>query len=271
MNLIFQENHQRIFGSFPLRGDAAIAATSLALEVGYRHIDTANVYGNEAEVGTALASSGIPRDELVITTKVAPDNYANFMPTVHASLEKLQLDAVDILLLHWPPFDGSDIVPSLRLLEQAHSDGLAKHIGISNYTVALMRKAKETVSVDLVCNQVEFHPLLDQRTLLNATSEVGIPLTAYCSVARGKVFEQDLFGEIGATYGKTAGQVVLRWILQQGVAPITMSTKEVNLRANYDIMDFALSCVDMQRIYALTTLNHRVVDRKIVAGCPDWD
>lgn len=245
-----------------------------ALEVGYRHIDTAQAYGNEEAVGAAVAASGLARADILLTTKVPPDNFSEeaFLPSVRASLDKLQVDATDILLVHWPPFDGSDIVPSLRLLEQAHAEGLAKHIGISNYTAAMMRTAKETVSVDIVCNQVEFHPLLDQRILLGAAKETGIPLTAYCSVARGKVFEHELFREIAATHGKQAVQVILRWIYQQDVAPITMSSKRANMEANYAIVDFELSEEEMQRIYALTeTINYRVVNRDIVAGCPDWD
>lgn len=274
MNIIFQKNHQRVFGTFPLKGDELKEALRLALGVGYRHIDTAQMYGNEAEVGEALAESGVSRDELVVTTKVPPGNFneESFIPSVKESLRKLQLDVVDILLVHWPPLDGSDIVTSLQLLEESHRQGLAKHIGISNYTKAMMHKAKETVSVDLVCNQVEFHPLLDQSILLSTAAETGIPLTAYCSVARGEVFKHGLFKEIAEANGVTAGQVVLRWILQQGVAPITMSTKAANIRANYDIMDFTLSDSDMGRITDLAKATRkRIVTNELVPGAPEWD
>lgn len=274
MNPIFQPEFKRVFGTFPLQGDELKNALASALQVGYRHIDTAQWYGNETEVGEVIAASGIPRDELMITTKVLPDNFSadKFVPSAKESLEKLQLDQVDLLLLHWPPLDGSDIEPSLKLLEQCHAEGLASHIGISNYTAAMMRRAKEIVGVKLLCNQVEFQPLLDQSVLMAAAAATGIPLTAYCSVARGEVFKHALFADIGQAVGKSAGQVVLRWILQHDVAPITMSTKEANQRANFDIYDFELSAEQMAQIDALAAAtNYRVVTAELVPGAPDWD
>ncbi len=127
------------------------------------------------------------------------------------------------------------------------------------------------MDVPLATNQVEFHPLLNQETLLAATAETGITLSAYCSVARGKVFDYPDFAEIGKQYGKSAAQVVLRWIVQLGVAAITMSTKRANMLANYEIMDFTLSSPDMARISALTAAGYRIVDKTIVPGAPDWD
>lgn len=273
MNVLFQGNHQRIYGTWPLRGKTAIASLATALQVGYRHVDTAQMYRNEAEVGEALANSGVPREELCVTTKVTPGNFGEdlFLPSVVASLEKLRLDAVDLLLLHWPPLDGSDIIPSLKLLVRAHEQGLARNIGVSNYTAAMMRQAAAAIDVPLATNQVEFHPLLNQDILLGAAAATGIPLSAYCSVARGEVFRHPEFAAIGAGYGKAAGQVVLRWILQKGVAVLTMSTKPTNIKANYEIMDFSLSSVDMARIDALTQTGFRVVTKDIMPGAPDWD
>lgn len=272
MNPYFQPGRERAFGTWPLKGAELTTALETALEVGYRAIDTAQLYGNEAEVGAVLHACGLPRDQLCITTKVAPDNLAEdrFLPSVQASLQALQLAQVDVLLIHWPPADG-DIVPVLRRLQQAARQGLARHIGISNFTAAMMRTARAVVDEPLVINQVEFHPLLDQRILLAAAAETGIPLSAYCALARGEVFKHPLLAEIGQGYGKTAGQVTLRWILQKGVPVTAMSTRRANLQANFDVMDFTLSSVDMARIDALNAVGHRVVNKSRVPWAPVFD
>nr|WP_254437016.1 aldo/keto reductase [Ruegeria arenilitoris] len=255
-----------------MTGDELRDAMKIAAEVGYRSFDTAQMYENEKDTGDALAELGFDRDEICVTTKVQPDNFTDeaFLPSVEESLKKLQLDYVDVLLLHWPPI-GEDIAPSLKLLEQAHSKGLAKNIGVSNYTAQMMRDAVKIIDTPLVTNQVEFHPLLNQDTLLAAASETGIPLSSYCSVARGEVFKHSIFEEIGKTYGKTAGQVVLRWILQKGVSINTMSTKRANIDANFDVMDFTLSSSDMDRIDAKTHTDYRIVGEDLVPWAPKWD
>ncbi|TIV74469.1 MAG: aldo/keto reductase, partial [Mesorhizobium sp.] len=149
--------------------------------------------------------------------------------------------------------------------------GFAGTIGVSNYTAAMMRQARQITGVPLVTNQVEFHPLLDQRKLLAAASETGIPLSSYCSVARGEVFKHPLFADIGATYGKSAAQVVLRWILQKGLPINTMSTKPDNIRSNFDVMDFTLSSIDMDRIDAMNAVGYRVVGKWLIPYAPDFD
>lgn len=272
MNVYFEKTNQRAFGTFPLRGDEARQAIQTAAEVGYRAFDTAQMYGNEAEVGEALKATGIARDELCITTKVHPDNFGEdrFIAAVERSLKDLGVDDVDVLLLHWPTI-GGDIAPSLECLQQAHEKGLAKNVGVSNYTIAMMREAASIIDAPIVTNQVEFHPLLNQDVLLAGADEIGIPLSSYCSVARGKVFEHPEFAKIGEGYGKTAAQVVLRWIVQKGVSINTMSTKPDNIRANFDIMDFMLSSVDMARIERLTHTGYRIVDKDLVPWAPDWD
>lgn len=272
MTIYFQKTHQRAFGTFPLKGDDARNAIQAALNVGYRAFDTAQMYGNEAEVGEALKVSGIPRDELCITSKVHPDNFGEdrFIASVEQSLKSLRVDRVDVLLLHWPPIDG-DIAPPLKLLQHAFYQGLTHNIGVSNYTVAMMHEASSLIDVPIVTNQVEFHPLLNQDVLLAGANEVGIPLSSYCSVARGEVFNHATFAEIGKSYGKTAAQVVLRWIVQKGVSINTMSTKPQNLRANFDIMDFTLSSVDMARIEKLTHTGYRIVTKELVPWAPHWD
>lgn len=264
--------NQRAFGTWPLKGQQCIDALSAALEAGYRAIDTAQMYGNEAEVGQVLWASGLPREAVFVTTKVHPDNFseARFLPSVEASLGALGLDRVDLLLLHWPPV-GGDVAPPLRLLSQARARGLTTHVGVSNYNLAMLRTARQVIDDPIVTNQVEFHPLLDQSRLLAGAAELGIPLSAYCSVARGKLFGLPLFAEIGAPYGKSAAQVALRWTLQKGVSLNTMSTKPENIRANFDVMDFTLSSVDMARIDVISRGNHRIVTRALAPWAPDWD
>ena len=271
-SIYFQNTYQRAFGTFPLEGDELVRALETALDAGYRAIDTAQMYGNEADVGATLAAAPVPREELLITTKVHPDNFPEdrFMASVEQSLKDLRIDQADVLLVHWPPV-GGDIAPSLRLLEDAHRRGLARAIGISNYTAAMMREATSIVDAPLVTNQVEFHPLLNQDILLGAAAETGIPLSSYCSVARGEVFKHPEFAEIGESYGKSAGQVVLRWIVQKGVSVNTMSTNPVNIRANFDIMDFTLSSIDMDRIDAMTSTDYRIVTSDVVPWAPEWD
>jgi len=272
MNIYFRDSFERSFGTYPLQGEGLAAALETALEVGYRAVDTAQMYGNEADVGAVLRGCGIERSRLCITTKVHPDNFsaARFLPSVEDSLRKLQLAQVDVLLLHWPPV-GGDVVPSLRLLQQAAERGLARHVGVSNYTAAMMRVARATVDVPVVVNQVEFHPLLDQGALLRAATETGIALSSYCSVARGEVFRHPVFAQVGEGYGKTAAQVALRWILQKGVPVNTMSTRRANIESNFDIMGFTLSSIDMARIDAMTRTGHRIVTQDLVPWAPAFD
>jgi len=272
MNILFQNTHERSFGTFPLKGDVLRDAMTAAIETGYRAFDTAQMYGNEADVGAALAECSIARKDLFITTKVGVDNYTaeTFMPSVERSLADLKTDHVDALLLHWPT-PGGDIRESLELLQTAKEKGFARHIGVSNYTVKMMRQARAIIDGPILINQVEFHPLLNQDKMLAAALETGIPLSSFSSVARGEVFKYPLFAEIGASYGKTAGQIVLRWILQKGLPITTMSTKAENIRANFDVMDFILSSIDMARIEALNTAGFRVVDAVKIPYAPDFD
>jgi 2,5-diketo-D-gluconate reductase B len=272
LTIYFERTFQRSFGTWPLRGAVLADAMQAALAVGYRSFDTAQGYGNEAEVGAVLAESGVPRGELCMTTKVRPENFGadRFIRSVEQSLTDLAVDQVDVLLLHWPPV-GGDVVPGLRLLSEAYKRGLARNVGVSNYTVAMLKQAVAVVEAPIVTNQVEYHPLLDQSRLMAGAVALGVPLASYCSVARGEVFKYPVFAEIGAGYGKSAAQVVLRWILQKGVSLNTMSTNPVNIAANFDIMDFSLSAVDMARIDALTATGLRLIGKEQVANAPDWD
>lgn len=271
-SIYFQQNFQRAFGTYPLRGEALQQALSCAIEVGYRAIDTAQMYGNEADVGRTLTAIGLPRDAMCITTKVHPDHFSEqqFMPSVEQSLRALQLDYVDVLLLHWPPKNGA-IEHSLQLLAEAQHKGYAKHIGVSNYTVAMLHQAKKIIGMPLATNQVEFHPLLDQSTLLAGANETGIPLSSYCSVARGAVLQHALLNDLAAFHSKSAAQIALRWILQKGVSLNTMSTNPDNIRANFELMDFSLSSVEMAQIDALSKANERIVTAQMSPWAPAWD
>lgn len=272
MSIYFEKTYQRSFGTFPLKAQQCQQAIQIAIEVGYRAFDTAQMYGNEADTGNALRNSGINREDLCITTKVPPDNYSRdkFLPSVEQSLEALNTDYVDVLLLHWPPADGQIAAP-LELLAQAREKGHAKNIGISNFTAQMMRDTTTIIDAPVVTNQVEFHPLLNQNILLAASAETGIPLASYCSVARGEVFKYPLFTEIGKLHHKTAAQVVQRWILQKGVSVNTMSTKRENLQANFDIADFTLSDEDMSQIDQLNSTGYRIVNKSLVPWAPEFD
>ena len=272
MGIYFTGANQRAFGTWPMRGEELAQAIEAAIDVGYRAFDTAQMYRNEREVGAALAASGKQRSEFFITTKVHPDNFDadRFIPSVEQSLADLSVDKVDVLLLHWPPI-GGDVAPSLRRLQEAHDRGLATHIGISNYTAAMMRTAREVVDAPLVTNQVEFHPLLDQSVLLATTAEIGIPLSAHCAVARGAVTEHPLFAEIGDSKGKSATQVALRWSLQMGVALTVKSARPEIIRANFEIMDFSLSSVEMAQIQALNATGYRICGANVAPWAPDFD
>jgi 2,5-diketo-D-gluconate reductase B len=272
MSICFRPGYERSFGTYPLKGEDLEKAFATAHSVGYRAFDTAQMYGNEADLGMAIRRANVSTADLLITTKVHPDNYTDerFLKSVEASLAALGVSRIDLLLLHWPDPSG-DNRKTLSLLREAKREGLATEIGVSNFTAAMMREAQSLLDGEVAINQVEFHPLLHQSILLDASFQTGIPLTSFCSVARGEVFRYPEFGQIGTSYGKTAAQVALRWILQKGVAINTMSTKLENMRANFDIMDFTLSSVDMRRIDALTGTNFRCVDKTKVPWAPEWD
>lgn len=259
------------FGTFELRQSEAFEAVSTALEVGYRHIDTAQIYGNEAEVGAAIAESRIPREEIFLTTKVWPDNFGpdELRPSVVASLQRLQTDYVDLLLLHWPG-ERHPMADVLGRLAELRMAGMADHIGVSNFTTLLLDEAVRHSPVELATNQVECHPFLDQSEVLAAVRERGMALTAYSPLARGKVFGNERLAEIGRRHGKTEGQVALRWLIQQpAVVAIPRSSDPDHIAENFDVFDFALSHEEMQRVSGLTEADRRLIDPRGLA--PAWD
>lgn len=257
------------FGTFKLRGEACTAMVRRALELGYRHLDTAEFYGNEAEVGRGLAEAGVPRAEVWLTTKVWVENLApaDLVAAAEASLARLGQDYVDLLLLHWP----SDRVPlgdSLEALAGLRAAGRARHIGVSNFPVAQLREAVEVHCADLLCDQVEYHPLLSQRRVGAFLRAHGMILTAYSPLARGQVLEDPALVAIGARHGKSAAQVALRWLLdQEGVAVIPKASTEAHARANLEVFDFALDDEDRAAIVA------RPKDQRQISPAwgPTWD
>lgn len=258
------------FGTWALSGRAAYEATLSALALGYRHIDTALIYGNEAEIGRAIRDSRIPRDEIFLVTKIPPSNLrAGPAKRSHdESLKRLGFDYVDLLLIHWP----NSQVPlgeTLGALAELRQAGKTRWIGVSNFTVALLREAVERHKAELLCNQVEYHPFLSQRALLPLMKRYGMMLTAYAPVARGRVFADRTLAAIGRKYGKSAGQVALRWLIEQErVAAIPKAARREHAAANLEIFDFALTAEDRAAIDGLAE-GERLVEWG--GYSPDWD
>ncbi len=258
------------FGTWDLRGDTATQMVETALAIGYRHIDTAQAYGNEIEVGKGLKASAVVRDEIFLTTKIWPDNFrsGDFQKAAELSVERLGT-VPDLLLLHWP----SPEIPLEETIDAVNDvmrKGLAKHAGVSNFTVAMVEQAQKRAEVPLATDQVEYHPFLTQETLLGCFAETGMALTAYCPLARGKVLDDPVLTRIGKAYGKSGGQVALRWLVQQeNVIAIPRSSKEPNVCSNFEIFDFVLSEAEMAEISTLGSPDGRLVAMSALA--PDWD
>ena len=253
-------------GTWLLEEADCMAAVPMALDIGYRHIDTAQIYGNEAEIGQAVAASAVGRDDLFITTKVWNDHRTRdeVLRSTIDSLRRLQLDHVDLLLIHWPvAFDR--IAETLDGMTAALEQGLTRAIGVSNFTVPQF----ETVAgmAPVVCNQVEYHPFLDQRALRDAAAKADAVLTAYSPLARGGVLSDDTLADVGAAHGKSPAQVALRWLLDQRVLVVPKATTEQHLRANLDVFDFELSADERDRITDLAR-DERLVEPPFA---PDWE
>ncbi|MEE1888315.1 2,5-didehydrogluconate reductase DkgB [Pseudomonas carassii] len=259
-------------GTFRLTGQAVIDSVKSALELGYRAIDTAQIYKNEAEVGQTIAESGVPRDELFITTKIWVDHYAadKLIPSLRDSLAKLRTDHVDLLLIHWPaPGNGVELPEYMQALAEAKRQGLTRQIGISNFNIELTRQAIAVVGQgEIATNQIELSPYLQNRTLTAFLQEQGITTTSYMTLAYGKVLKDPLLAEIAAKHKATVAQVALAWALQLGYAVIPSSTKRENLASNLLAQSLRLDADDMARIATLER-NGREVSPDGLA--PAWD
>lgn len=242
-------------GTFRLKDQQVIDSVTMGLELGYRHIDTAQIYGNEAEVGQAIAASGVPRDELFVTTKIWTENLGRdaLRVSLETSLQKLKLDRVDLTLIHWPsPQDTVPLHESLQALAQTQADGLTTAIGVSNFTIAHLKQAIDVVGAGTIAtNQIEVHPFLQNRKVTAFMAEHGIPVTAYMPLAYGKVMDDPVLRDIAATHDVSPAQIALAWLMQQGYAVIPSSTKRANLQSNLAARQVTLTDAEMAAIGGL--------------------
>lgn len=258
------------FGTYKLNGDACVQAVDFAIHEGYTHIDTAQIYENEAEVGDGIKKSGAARDKLFVTTKIWRNEFSGrtALKSVDESLRKLKLDYVDLLLVHWP-FPETPVAEMVEAVMKAQETGKAKLIGVSNFNVKQIEEAVKISGGKIVCDQVEYHPYLNQNAVLSTLRKNNMFLTAYSPVARGLVTKDPTLKEIGLKYGKNAGQVGLRWLVQQDrVAAIPKSATPENIKNNLNIFDFELSVEDMNKIHALARVDGRQIDPEFA---PEWD
>lgn len=256
------------FGTWQLREEACVSAVETALSCGYRHIDTARMYGNEKAVGHGLRGSGLKRDDVFVTTKVWRDDISSgaLERSAEASLRDLGLDAVDLLLIHWPNA-AIPLKDSIAALCNARRRGLARNIGVSNFSVALLNEAAALSSEPLVANQCEYHPRLDQSAVIAACRRHRLAFVSYSPLGKGDMLAEPVITDIARRVARKPSQVVLRWHVQQGVATIPRSGSPAHIRDNFDVFDFALSDADMAAISGLHRGNGRMVDMGWVA----WD
>lgn len=259
-------------GTFRLTGQTVIDSVKTALDVGYRAVDTAQIYGNEAEVGQAIAESHIHRDDLFITTKIWTDHYQadKLIPSLKDSLQKLGTDAVNLTLIHWPaPSLGISVAEMMQNLLEAKKLGLTEHIGISNFNIDLSQQAIAAVGLEnIATNQIELSPYLQNDKLVSFLQSQNIDVTSYMTLAYGKVLNDPTLTEIAKQHQASSAQIALAWALQKGFAVIPSSTKRENLIANLKAQEIQLSAEEMQLIAQLER-NGREVDPENLA--PQWD
>lgn len=259
------------FGTFRIPGPDVLRIVPHALKAGFRHIDTAQIYGNEAEVGEAIAGSGVARGDIFLTTKVWVENYRHdaFLASVDESLKKLRTDYVDLLLLHWPN-ETVALSEQIGALNEVRQAGKVRHIGVSNFNTALMAEAVKLSKAPIVTNQIEYHPYIDQDVVMAAAKAAGMSVTGYYGMADGKVFADPVLKDIAAGRGKSVAQVVLRWLVQQeGVVALSKTVSEARVDENLAIFDFALTADEMAAIRALAKPDGRIVSPDGLA--PVWD
>ena len=256
-------------GTWELRGRTCARVVEQAIRLGYRHIDTAQIYENEREVGEGLRASRIRRDQIFVTTKIWTIHFApnDLERSTKESLTKLRLSEVDLLLLHWPN-PQVPLSETLGALARVRKLGLARHIGVSNFTVALIDEAVAVCPEPLVCDQVEYHPYLDQTKVKEACARHGMAVVAYSPVAKGRIKNDETLVGIAKAHGKTAAQVCLRWLVQQNVAAIPRTSKIERLSENIEIFDFVLSEDEMGQIHGMASAKGRLTD---FAFAPKWD
>jgi diketogulonate reductase-like aldo/keto reductase len=256
-------------GTWELRGRACTRIVEQAVKLGYRHFDTGQIYENEREVGEGIRASGVKRDDVFVTTKVWTTHFApnELERSAKESLVKLRTPYVDLLLLHWPN-PQVPLSETLGALAHVKQMGLASHIGISNFTVALIEQAVAACPEPLACDQVEYHPYLDQTKVKQACERHHLALIAYSPVARGRIKNDSTLARIAGRYGKSAAQVCLRWLVQQKVCAIPRTSRIERLSENIDIFDFSLDDEDMAAISGLASARGRLTD---YGFAPKWD
>jgi diketogulonate reductase-like aldo/keto reductase len=256
-------------GTMTLKDAVCVEIVQAALRAGYTHLDTAERYGNETEVGEGLHASGVKRENVFVTTKVYWTDLAaaDFERGVEASLKRLKLSYVDLLLIHWPN-PKVPLAETVAALCKAKRDGHARHIGVANFTVPLLDEAARLTSEPLVTNQIEVHPFLDQSKVIAACKKHGLSVTAYCPLARGKVPGNEVLQRIGQAHGKSPAQVALRWLAQRGIIAIPRTAHVERLSENLAVFDFDLSAAEMAEIGKLTRPDGRCVNP---AHSPVWD
>lgn len=259
-------------GTFRLTGDTVIQSVKTALEVGYRAVDTAQIYANEAEVGQAIELSGINRQDLFLTTKIWTENYSaeKLIPSLKESLHKLKTDAVNLTLIHWPaPSTGVNITELMQNLLEAKQQGLTEHIGISNFNIELTQQAIESIGLEnIATNQIELSPYLQNHKLVNFLQAQNIDVTSYMTLAYGKVLNDPVLMHIAQQHQVSTAQISLAWALQRGFAVIPSSTKREHLMSNLKAQEIQLSSEEMMAITQLDR-NQREVNPEGLA--PIWD
>ena len=258
------------FGTSQLGNCGEIVAT--AVKLGYRHIDTAWKYGSEKGVGEGIRASGVPRSEIFLVTKVSHEYLRadDFARSVDESLENLQVDYVDLLHVHWPTIDNIPLAETMGALAKAKRDGKARHVGVANFNIAMVEEARRLCPEPLVTLQAEYHPYLDQSKVLAACRRWGMVFTAYCPLARGRLFKDPVLAEIARKKERTVAQVALRWLVQQGnIAPIPRSSDAKHMAESLQVFDFELTAEEMTRIAALKRADGRIANPK--GRAPAWD
>ena len=259
------------FGTSPMTGGLSPETVVAALHAGYRHIDTAWKYGTEPAVGEAMRSSGVPRGDIFLTTKVSHEYLRAdaFAKSVDESLAAQKVGYVDLLLVHWPNPE-IPLAETMPALAKAKQRGLARHIGVANFNIALLDQAIKLCPEPLVALQAEYHPYLDQSKLLAAVRQRGMVFTAYCPLGRGRLFGDPVLAEIAKARGKSIAQIALRWLMQQNVAAIPRSSNPERIADNFKVFDFTLSDDEMKRISALKRPNGRIANpvERVSGG---WD
>ncbi len=258
------------FGTSQLGDCSDLVAT--ALKLGYRHIDTAWKYGSEKGVGAGIRASGVPRSEIFLVTKVSHEYLSvdAFAKSLDESLKNLQVDYVDMLHVHWPSIDKVPLAETMGALAKAKRDGLARHIGVANFNIALLEEARNSCPEPLATLQAEYHPYLDQSKVLDYCRRHGMIFTAYCPLARGRLFNDPVLIAIAGARGKTIAQIVLRWLVQQGgIIPIPRSSNPERIAQNLTVFDFELTAEEMRRIHALAKPDGRIANP--AGRAPAWD